>query len=155
MKIPPRKCYWGSNLTTLPEKLLDWDNIEKLNIGSTKYLCDCSMAWMIQKFNNSKFIRKFKKSNIPRCFDPPNLRNVSFDEIPDDFCSKITLPTNVLDNGWSKPMMFVLVIVSIALIAYVFRQRARKLLFQYKIFQNDEEQLQSDFNQDFDNVSVL
>lgn len=55
------KGLWISmcNFTSLPEKLYDWEKLEHLSIRTNPFVCDCSMAWLI---NNPKI---YAKSSLP------------------------------------------------------------------------------------------
>uniref|UniRef100_A0A914YVW9 Uncharacterized protein n=1 Tax=Panagrolaimus superbus TaxID=310955 RepID=A0A914YVW9_9BILA len=47
------------SFTTLPENLYDWQVLESLTVSGNPFVCDCSMAWLI---NNPKI---YAKTSIP------------------------------------------------------------------------------------------
>uniref|UniRef100_A0AC34GQZ7 Uncharacterized protein n=1 Tax=Panagrolaimus sp. ES5 TaxID=591445 RepID=A0AC34GQZ7_9BILA len=70
----------GCRLTTLPEKLYDWKMLEILSVNGNRFVCDCSMAWLI---NNPKI---YAKASVPVCSSPPSLNGTHFTSIAGTFC---------------------------------------------------------------------
>ena len=44
--------FFHCSLTTLPEKLLDWTNVESLFLDFNHFACDCNMQWLIDDLSN-------------------------------------------------------------------------------------------------------
>ena len=66
--MPPIKTFSleYTNVSTLPEKLLNWNGIQEMQFKNNPFICDCKMAWLINDISMHKFdyIPKYVYFNI-------------------------------------------------------------------------------------------
>uniref|UniRef100_A0A914Y3W9 Uncharacterized protein n=1 Tax=Panagrolaimus superbus TaxID=310955 RepID=A0A914Y3W9_9BILA len=94
------------NVSVLPEKLLNWKNLSKIDIKHNPITCNCSMAWLINDYNATtpmivdKMIdyRNNSYKNDLYCSSPssfgPHLHTLA-----GDFCSNKTELTDIKDKS--------------------------------------------------------
>ena len=79
------------NLTMIPENLLDWDSIKEVHISRNPFVCDCSMAWLINDFSNPAphYVDKLRSSfrEMPFCDAPEELKDQSFQDVSGTICN--------------------------------------------------------------------
>uniref|UniRef100_A0AC34F6E6 Uncharacterized protein n=1 Tax=Panagrolaimus sp. ES5 TaxID=591445 RepID=A0AC34F6E6_9BILA len=118
-------------LSILPEKLLNWKNISRIDIFGTSFTCNCSMAWLINDYNSSNplvvvnLIDEWNHSykNELECNSPRALAGKRlFKLTADDFCRINLDDTKNKDVTTLKPenLQLILFILSIIFISVLF-----------------------------------
>ena len=87
-----------SNVSVLPEALLDWSNLKRIELGGNKFICNCSNAWLIDDIQNdnptfSHNFRNLTSHGKVQCAGPDMLigkflRDVSTQECKEMVCQK-------------------------------------------------------------------
>uniref|UniRef100_A0AC35GBM9 Uncharacterized protein n=1 Tax=Panagrolaimus sp. PS1159 TaxID=55785 RepID=A0AC35GBM9_9BILA len=97
------------NLSTIPENLLNWQNLKEFGLGNNPFICNCSMAWLINdilspthsinlksfiSFQHQSFSVDYKmqipEENGFKCFGPVALKNIPFSHISQKLCPNKT-----------------------------------------------------------------
>uniref|UniRef100_A0AC34F3B3 Uncharacterized protein n=1 Tax=Panagrolaimus sp. ES5 TaxID=591445 RepID=A0AC34F3B3_9BILA len=84
-------------LPTIPEKLLNWKNVQEIAIEGNPFICNCSMAWIINDLASaSETTLNFKeiapseyhgrRKNEMKCAGPHALRDTAFIHLSGKFC---------------------------------------------------------------------
>ena len=81
------------NLSTIPQKLLNWKTVTKLNVGNNPYVCNCSLTWIIDELKSIEMSKKFVHFGYLeqdlQCYYPDELRGVLIQNATEeDFCGK-------------------------------------------------------------------
>uniref|UniRef100_A0A914YV19 Uncharacterized protein n=1 Tax=Panagrolaimus superbus TaxID=310955 RepID=A0A914YV19_9BILA len=45
------------NLQIIPEKLLDWKNVREIGIGGNNFMCNCSLAWLVNNIDDLNLVQ--------------------------------------------------------------------------------------------------
>uniref|UniRef100_A0AC35FU40 LRRCT domain-containing protein n=1 Tax=Panagrolaimus sp. PS1159 TaxID=55785 RepID=A0AC35FU40_9BILA len=81
------------NLSTIPEELLNWHNVKKIGLGGNPFICNCSMAWLINdlvspthSMNLQNIATTGYGSSDFQCSGPYGLKGISFAHLSKNFC---------------------------------------------------------------------
>ena len=55
----------NNNLKTLPETLLDWDQVESVNLNGNPWSCDCNLAWIV---DSGLYLSEFLTCSSPSSY---------------------------------------------------------------------------------------
>uniref|UniRef100_A0A914QP42 LRRCT domain-containing protein n=1 Tax=Panagrolaimus davidi TaxID=227884 RepID=A0A914QP42_9BILA len=152
------------NFSALPEKLLDWTKIEKLNVYGNPFKCDCDLAWLV----NDKNIHF---DTNPKCAEPATLKGIVFSNVTNFVCEG---KTSASSGSSSVMWAFVLFLTVVGLVGgfllYTRRVRVTNVLYHPEVPQmgysnltteqrhpnqhEDEEELQGDFHPRSDAIPV-
>uniref|UniRef100_A0A914Q4D7 LRRCT domain-containing protein n=1 Tax=Panagrolaimus davidi TaxID=227884 RepID=A0A914Q4D7_9BILA len=151
------------NLTTLPEKLLNWTSLKGFSAKKNPFKCDCSNKWLIKLAKSMKLLHY-------QCQSPVDLKGKHFMELPDSFCNETVVNTTTLNSEIStttlatitvteaastfsthRYWMLVLIILSVVLSlsivgGYYYYNRKRRIIQIPKSNEGDEDLLEEDFD---------
>uniref|UniRef100_A0A914PFY9 LRRCT domain-containing protein n=1 Tax=Panagrolaimus davidi TaxID=227884 RepID=A0A914PFY9_9BILA len=159
----------GSNISSISEKLFDWSKADKLYLGTKGYICDCSMAWLINdlKRSDSIFSKKLKSLERPpkyRCEYPPELKGKKLSEVSGKICNgklselyhsnSSSSTTSIFSFHW---IFLIGIIFGIGILCYIYHNQILAYFCQRNSFQNetdDENKLYQYFNPEADTISM-
>ena len=90
------------NISILPKNLLDWDNLKELYLIGNPFMCNCSMAWLIDDLaapkQNSSLTRSilFHHADFGegrdrlKCFGPTKFKNKLLTDVGGQICENPT-----------------------------------------------------------------
>uniref|UniRef100_A0A914QBD3 Uncharacterized protein n=1 Tax=Panagrolaimus davidi TaxID=227884 RepID=A0A914QBD3_9BILA len=127
--------------------MLNWDSIDEIYILFNPFICNCSMAWLINDFaySNPKFVTHMKLdepymfNQTLKCAAPKELKDKTFKEISNKLCNTSftepgifeRLETKIPPSNFSFLMATIFIIFGIlisGLIIFIFNRRKRKPL---------------------------
>ena len=123
------------NLTMIPENLLDWNSIKEIQISQNPFICDCSMAWLINDFSNPipQYVQKLHVYGYPDdkiiCQGPEKFKDRTFKEISGKLNCEFTdsetsilmanLHTNAFSKQWSLILSWMVIIAVIGMVLLI------------------------------------
>uniref|UniRef100_A0A914QPY4 LRRCT domain-containing protein n=1 Tax=Panagrolaimus davidi TaxID=227884 RepID=A0A914QPY4_9BILA len=134
------------NLTTIPEKLLNWHSVKEVGIVGNPLNCTCDMAWIINDIMNPSHTMNLKKITRDyhddsdtklKCKYPLKYRNVELYEMDLKYCKKDDENVVEKSSGTSFVVGFiilaglVLIAVGVTLCRYFLQLRKQRTLFNY------------------------